>query len=213
MMGLLTRNLGWKLLALGLAVFVWVLVSSEPELASFVSVPVQYQNLPEDLEISSNALETVSLELRGPAGQLRDFGGAKGAVVLDMSAVSAGERTFSISTANVDLPRGLRLVRAIPAQLRYDFEKRMRRAVPVEVRFTNIPRGYTVADAAVSPSQLTIVGPESRVERVARVVTDPVDAQAAGGPSGTHANTFVDEPQVRFVSNPRVTVTATLRPE
>ena len=72
-MRFLTRNLLWKLLALVAAFGVWLNVASEPELATIVSVPVEYNNFPKDLEISSDIVESIDVEARGPAGQLRSL--------------------------------------------------------------------------------------------------------------------------------------------
>ncbi|MGA2592327.1 MAG: hypothetical protein ABSH32_20640 [Bryobacteraceae bacterium] len=49
---LFTQNVGWKLLSLAAAVLLWIAVASEPELSTFISLPVEYKNLPTDLEIS-----------------------------------------------------------------------------------------------------------------------------------------------------------------
>ena len=68
-----TRNIGWKLLSLGTAVLLWISVASEPELATLHSVPVEYKGVPDDLEITSDFVENVFLEMRGPAGRLRDL--------------------------------------------------------------------------------------------------------------------------------------------
>ena len=119
-MGWLTQNLGWKAGSLVIAALLWISVSNEPELSTFQSVPVEYKQIPENLEIGSNVDETVRLELRGPSGRLRDLREAKLAVVLDFSAVhQAGDRAFPIDERNVSLPRGIRLVRAIPARLQF----------------------------------------------------------------------------------------------
>ena len=48
---LLFQNLGWKLLSLAIAVVIWALVATEPELATFANVRLEYKNLPEGLEI------------------------------------------------------------------------------------------------------------------------------------------------------------------
>ena len=53
MMHFLTRNLVWKLLSLAAAFFFWLNVASEPDLATIISVPVEYNNFPRGLEISS----------------------------------------------------------------------------------------------------------------------------------------------------------------
>ena len=57
------------------------------------------------------------------------------AVVIDMSDAETGERTFSIGDRNVKLVRGVRLVRAIPSEVRFQFEPRRMHTVPVQVRF------------------------------------------------------------------------------
>src|SRR5437763_11048746 len=125
-----TTDIWLKLASLALAVMFWMAVASEPEMATVLTVPVHYKNMPTDLEISSNIIANVNLETRGPSGRLREMGAAHTAVVLDLSDVrQPGERTFTLSAANTNLPRGVAMVRAIPAQLRFDFEPRLVREV------------------------------------------------------------------------------------
>ena len=127
MTGFLTENIGWKLLSLAAALVLWFFVASEPELATLHSVPVEYKGVPDDLEISSNFVESVFLEMRGPAGRLRDLSDTRPAVVLDFSTVhEPGERTFTIDQSHAILPRGVEVVRAIPSQVRR-FERRISR--------------------------------------------------------------------------------------
>src|SRR5580698_9313596 len=111
MIGLVTGNAGWKLLSLAIAVVVWGVVANEPEISTFATVGVEYRNLPDNLEISSDPVSTVKLELRGPSGELREVSPE---VILDMSDVRSGERTFPIGDGSVKLVRGVQLVRAIP---------------------------------------------------------------------------------------------------
>ncbi|HXI40376.1 MAG TPA: CdaR family protein [Bryobacteraceae bacterium] len=202
-----TRNIGWKLLSLGAAVLLWMSVASEPELATLHSVPVEYKGVPDDLEITSDFVENVVLETRGPAGRLRDMREARSAVVLDFSSVlQPGQRTFTIEPSNVSLPRGIQLVRVIPAQLRFRFERRIVREVPVEVRFTDPRDGYAVASYEVTPAKLTIIGPESSVERTTSVVTDRINIGGVLSTSQFRVNCFLSEPLVRFQSPSQVTV-------
>ena len=58
------------------------------------------------------------------------------------------------------LPSGVSLVRALPSQLRFDFERPAQRAVPVTVRFTGaLEGGLRVAGFDVEPKELTVTGP------------------------------------------------------
>jgi hypothetical protein len=200
---ILVHNLGWKLLSLATAVVIWALVASEPELATFTTVRLEYNHLPEDLEISSEPVSTVVLELKGPSGELRGTGeGMKPAVVLDVSGEGPGMHTFTIGDGNVRLARGVRLVRAIPAEVRLQLEARGQRMVPVYVRWIGPP---AVAYKVVPPS-IGIEGPRSRVDRVAAAVTDPLDLSSVTGPARIKANVSVDDPYIRFQRPPQVIV-------
>ncbi|HYW42761.1 MAG TPA: CdaR family protein [Bryobacteraceae bacterium] len=214
--GIVFHNFWWKVLALGIAVVLWAVVANEPELSTFMTVRLAYKNLPDDLEISeisNESVGTILLELRGPSGQLRGLGDSAvhPAVTLDMSGVQPGQRTFPIGDGNVNLSRGLRLVRAIPSEVRFRFERRLERDVPVQVRFAGEgTHGYVVARHQVEPDKLRIAGPASRVARVTAVVTDPVDVSGAVGSSAYQVNAYVDDPFVRLQSSPLVRVAVTM---
>jgi YbbR domain-containing protein len=112
----------------------------------------------------------------------------------------------------VKLARGVRMVRAIPSEVRFLFERRLVRRVPVAVRFTGQGQnGYTVAHQSVTPDRLEIAGPASRVARIAAAVTDPVDLSSAAGTSTFRVNAFVEDSFVRFHSSPQVVVTVTMK--
>lgn len=204
----LTENVGWKLVALALALALWFAVVGDPGLATSVSAPIEYRNIPADLEISSEAAEEVHLEVQGPSPQLESNRLARMAVVLDLSSVHLpGERTFTVAQSNVRLPPGVRLVRAVPAQLRLRFERRISREVPVTVRFAGPPpEGYRILSHEVLPPTLRIVGPESRVNSVSSAETDPIDLNAVVGEREFRVQTFVGDPQVRLESPPEVVV-------
>ena len=207
MFGILTHNLGWKLLSLAAAVLIWVSVESEPELATLRTVPVEYKGVPDDLEISSNVRENVTIETRGPAGRLSDVNDARSAVVLDFSSVEQpGIRTFDIDARNVSLPRGIQLVRVIPAQLTFTFEHRVTRAIPVTVRLSAPNPGYTVVSAEAIPPELVVVGPASAVQRTESLETDPVDISGVVSIAQYRVNTYLPERLERFQGSSHVTV-------
>jgi hypothetical protein len=211
---LIFENIGWKLLSLAAAATIWAMVATEPELSTFASTQVEYKNLPSDLEIGSSPLTSVMLELRGPSGQLSGIGdaGLHPQVILDMSRAVAGERTFTVDDGVVKLPRGVRLVGAMPAQVRFDFERRAEASVPVTVRITGEGHdGYFVASQSAQPDRLDIVGPASHVARVTQAVTDAVDVSQVVGTSEFRVNAFLNDPYVRFQGSPRVEVSITMK--
>jgi YbbR domain-containing protein len=211
---LVTQNPGWKLLSLGIAVVLWALVASEPELSTFATVGVEYKNLPENLEISSDLVSSVRLELSGPSGSLRGLGDGsmQPEVVLDMTGVEAGERTFEIGDGNVKLPRGVRMVAARPPAVRFRFERSDTRTVPIKPRFANDQsNSYAVTQVSASPSKVEIAGPASRVAKVSTALTDEIDVPSRAGTFEYRVSAYLEDPQVRFVDVPQVTVTVTVQ--
>jgi YbbR domain-containing protein len=210
---LLFQNIVWKLLSLAIAVLIWALVASEPERSTFATVRLEYKNLPDGLEISSDPVSSVVLELSGPSGALRDSGESiHPSAVIDMSGTDSGVHTFSIGSRNVRVMRGVRLVRAIPSQVRFEFEPRRTISVPVQVRFLGEGQnGYRLAEYQVEPRQLEITGPRSHVERIGKVLADPVDVSGTTNTAQFHVNVFADDPFVRFLDDPEALVTVTMK--
>ncbi len=209
---LATHNVGLKALALLAAFGLWYNIASEPELATIVSVPVDYKNFPKDLVISSATVDSVAVEARGPASRLREMQESRVAAVIDFASVKApGERTFNLTGAELRPPRGVTLVRAIPEQLRFTFEKQVTGKVPVEVEYSGaLPRGWTLLRATAEPAQLEVTGPESRVRATRRVLTDPFDLSRvtdSTSPEMTQVlSTYIPDAELQFAGEPRVTV-------
>ena len=66
--------------------------------------------------------------------------------------------------------------------------------VKVEVRFSGRPQaGYHLAHYDVTPSTLTILGPESRIKLIDTAQTDPIDLSGVVASSEFRVNTFVDD--------------------
>ena len=213
MIRLLTHNLGWKLMSVLVAILLWLAVVGDPALITTVSVPLEFRNLPKDLEISSEVPERLRLEIRGPSGKLGADMTASTAAIIDLKPVDqAGERTFSIQAANVSLPTGVTLYRAIPSQVRLTFERRVARLVPVRVRYSNEPpQGYAVERQEVRPDHLTVLGPESRVLRIDAVETDPIDLASITLEGSFRVHAYVSDPQVRFDASNVVAVRVYLK--
>jgi len=209
---LLLHNIGWKILSLAIAMGLWLIVAREPSIATSINVPIQFKNMSDDLDISSELPERVRVEVRGPSGRLTPENLAQTSVLLDLSTVAGpGERTFTFGERNVKMPPGLNFYKAVPSQLTVSFEHLMYKNVPVRVRYgTGPPDGYAIVKRSVNPQSVRIVGPESRVQKIESVSTDPVDLSNVIGQAeiGVHIN--VGDPQVRLNPITQVHFTVTL---
>ena len=204
----LLEDLGWKFFSVVVAFVLWAIVTSSQEITTAISAPIQYRNITPNLDISSEMVEGVHLHLRGPSAVLSRLKPESMPILIDLAAVNTpGERTFSIDTANVKLPAGVQLERAVPSQVRLRFEMRASRLAPVQPRMENVPTGWRVAKVECSPSTLNIIGPQSRVSRLQHVDTDAVDLGLAGAdPVEMNVPAFSSDPQVSFAGSSLVRV-------
>lgn len=212
MMRRLVENFGWKVLSLAIAVIMWLSVVGEPQMTTSVLAPLEFRDIPEGMEISSETPSAIRIDVLGPPSLLKRETLSSVAVVFDLSSVfRPGERTVTVDETTVVLPSGVRLSRAVPSQLRLQIERKVNRDIPVDVRFSGPPPdGYQVCDADLDPPTLRVTGPESRVTKIQYAETDPVDLDAVVGERLFRVHTFVADSHVRFASPPVVTLKITM---
>lgn len=201
------RHFWWRVFSLLLAALLWVAIVDEPDMTTTLSVPVEYKNVPRELDISTDVPERVMLQLRGPRSKVTEAAsGARLAVILDLGdrrrgdREQPGERTYNIEAGDVQLPSNVSLVRAVPSQLRLTLEPRIRKDVPVRVRPGETPAGYRLISVKVSPERIPVTGPASKVELVNEAVTDPLNLKALERAAGREVevmlNTFIADEHV-----------------
>lgn len=193
---LLLHNLGWKILSLLIAVVLWFLTAREPELATSLSVPIELKNIPNALDIGSEMPDRVRLEVRGPSSRLTRDNVIEAAVVLDLATVARpGDRTFTFQDRNVKLPRGVRFFKAVPSQITLHFERLLYKVVPIRTSFAAKPPGGSTV--ILDPRTVRIAGPESHVQPIEFITTDPIDlSNNTEKAMPVHLN--VGDPQVRL---------------
>ena len=202
------KNIGWKLGSLLAAILLWVALSAAPDGVATHAAPVLYRNLPPEWMVADNAPETIHIELRGTTRQLTAAALADTVAVFDLTDIkSAGDRTFTISESNLNLPPGVTFLRALPSQFRLRFARLAAKEVPVEIRFAgSLPAGYRLAGQSVYPDRLRIAGSEGRIAAVSSVQTDPIDLNGLTQSGDYGVDAFVADSQVHFESSPKVTV-------
>ena len=210
MMQSLTRNLGWKVASLLIALALWIAIAREPELATTLSIPIEFKNIPDDLDIGSNVPDRIHIEVRGPSGRLSRDKLSDLAVVLDLSGAHVGERTYTVHPSNTNLPAGVEFYRAVPSQVTLRFDRVMTQEVPVVPVYSKTPEGYRVQAYQLEPARVRIRGPEERVKAIARVDTDPVDLSGVVSQKEFRTAVNLRDAQVRLEVPTTITLKVTL---
>lgn len=203
------HNFGIKLLSLALAVGLWLAVTRDPVAEVAVQVPIEFRNIPENLEINTESIPRAEIRVRGPQRIVRRLQSADVYAEVELGGMKPGERTFDLTAEQVHHPRELEVVQVIPSQFHLTFDTRLVRQVPVRPRvFGTFATGYRIGRVDADPSTITISGPRQRVEAVEAAITDPVDASGTMDHATFVRHAYVSDPLVQ-VTNPnpvRVTV-------
>lgn len=194
---LFVENWGLKLASLALAVILWAAMGSDAVTEAVFDVPIEFSNVPGGIELLPQQ-SRVQLLARGPSRALRGATAADFSVRVDLaSATEPGTRTFPLAAEQVQAPSSVTVVQVIPAAVRLALEETTAKQVPVHPQFSREPAGYRVRDFQLQPSQVTIVGPKSRVEAIEYAVTDVVNLALLPGRRSFTTTPTVPDPLVR----------------
>src|ERR1700686_5725833 len=91
------HNLGLKLTSLALAVGLWLAVVRDPVAEVAVDVPIEFHNIPQNLEISSENIPRAQIRLRGPERVVRRLQAADVYAEIELSGTNPGQRTFVLT--------------------------------------------------------------------------------------------------------------------
>lgn len=165
-------NLVSLLLAILLALVVWVLASQEANPAEDFTfeqpIPIQYIGPQDGLIITNDPPDTVTVQVRAPRSAVRSLTVSNFVAVVDLTGLEPGTHTLPIDVSIVDaqaIRRGY-----FPTQARVVLEEVATREVPVQLVLNgDLPLGYQTGPLAVEPSAVRVSGPATGVQLVSEV--------------------------------------------
>jgi YbbR domain-containing protein len=189
-----------KVLAVAIAVAIWMAVTGEGRGVQDFRVPVDVV-LGTDATIAGSPPTNVTVRLRGPDSLLRRVDPYDLTIRVDLRDAAGGERTVQLNPRNVaGVPRDVEVALIDPDRLRLSIAKKKRREVAVVPTLVGKPpRGYQVYRALARPEALIVEGPEAKVASLTRLGTDPIRIADQSEPFTTRVGAVPDGSDVRVV--------------
>ena len=204
----LFRNFGFKLVSLLLAIGLWMVVARDPIAEVEMKVPIEFHNLPDNLEVDSASFTEAQIRIRGPERVIHRLQTADVRATIDLASVHPGERTFDLTGRQVHVPQDLEVVQIIPGQFHLSFDNRETRTVEIRPRVTGtFASGMRVAQVIADPPTIMITGPQRRVDAVEAATTDPVDVSGAMTRAAFVTQAYVPDPLIQVVHPTPIRVT------
>ena len=204
----LVQNFGLKLISLLLAAGLWLVVARDPIAEVELRVPIEFHNVPENLEIDSASFTEAQVRVRGPGRLVHRLRSTDVRAEIDLSDVRPGSRTFDLTSRNIRVPQDFEVVQIVPGQFQLSFDNRTTRSVEVRPRVTgNFAQGKRIAQIVADPASIMISGPHQRVEAVESATTDPVDASGTMDRASFVTQAYVPDPLIQVVHPTPIRVT------
>ncbi|HDK41501.1 MAG TPA: YbbR-like domain-containing protein [Nitrospirae bacterium] len=171
----ITTNPWLKLISLVLAIVLWLFVVSKGRTVVVMDVPVGLRNMPAGLELVEGP-ETISVYVEGRERLLKKLGKGDIRFVIDLNDVKEGDNLFSVSDADIELPKVFAVKKILPGTIKLTVEEKAVKNVPVRPIIVGLPaNGYVVGGIRVSPGKIRINGPKSVIAKVYSIKTEPID--------------------------------------
>ncbi len=108
------RDFSLKLLAVLIAVFLWLSVTDERIIERGFQVPLEYENVPRTLRIAGDSPDVIRVRLRGSADAVGAVEPDDLAAVLDLSGGTPGRHAFDMLAGRVRTPPGVEVTSVVP---------------------------------------------------------------------------------------------------
>lgn len=206
------RHIGLKVVSITLAALLWLVVSGEEIVERALRIPLEFTNVPSQLEIVGEPPNVVDVRVRGSSGALSRIAAGELAAVLDLQSARPGQRVFHLSPGDVRVPFGVEVVQVSPSNFNMRFEPSAAKVLPVVPSVDGEPApGFEIGTVTAEPSTVEVEGPRSAVAALTTAMTEPVSASGATAAVSELVAVGLADPSVRLKDpNPvRVTVNVT----
>jgi hypothetical protein len=116
------RHFGLKVLALALALILWMIVSGQETVDRGLRVPLEMQQFPPGLQLKGELPSTVDVRVRGASGLLGRLAPGDVVAVLDVGDAREGRQQFQITPEHVRAPFGVDVMQVTPETIAMVFE-------------------------------------------------------------------------------------------
>jgi YbbR domain-containing protein len=175
-------NLGYKVLAIVIALFLWLVARGSSSVERGFDIPVVLQGVPDELVVVDQGADVVNVRLLGTRSALRNFNPEQLEYPLEISEAKPGQADFEVDLSRFDLPRGARVVSRSPSRIELSLERRIAKTVKVKPDLDGqLAEGFRVTKITVDPPRVRITGARSEVLRLSEVATETIDVAGASG--------------------------------
>ncbi len=172
----LKKHWQYRLFALCLAFFCWYLVSGSEKVDTWMEIPLEFVELPDDYVIRSGLRNRIQVRVRGASGIIRGLDTQHLAYKANLSSLHIGSNTILLTQKNIPLNTSLEIIEIAPPRLELEVDQIVSKTMPIVVDWKGkMPRDMFLKETWAKPSQVTLTGGNMLLSKMEKVLTKPIE--------------------------------------
>ena len=195
----LTSNVVPKTVSFVLVFALWLFIAGQHRAELRLTVPLEFRNVPANMEISGEGATKVEVGIRGSRGMIFGVTPEQVRAFVDLSQAVAGQNYFRLTVDNIRAPLGTEITKISPSSVRLNLDAVKTRSVPIKVKMSGkLPGSLGLKSVGVEPAFITLQGPENALAKIREVFTDPVDLSSVREDRRILIGLDIESPQIHL---------------
>lgn len=193
------QNIGVKLIFLVLALFIWFFFAGEKESVISYTLPIEFRNLPKNIELLKISAEKAEVQISGSRRILLQLKPEQVGLSLNLENSEPGKNVFPLTSKNLFIPPGLKIIKVKPDKIAVVMEATGTKLIHIAPEFVgNLPQGKELISYKMTPNQVTIIGAPSVLKGISSMKTEPISLTEINESSTIQAGIMVSPPSLKL---------------
>lgn len=193
------QNIGVKLIFLVLALFIWFFFAGEKESVISYTLPIEFRNLPKNIELLKISAEKAEVQISGSRHILLQLKPEQVGLSLNLGNSEPGKSVFPLTSKNLSIPPGLKVIKVNPDKIAVVMEATGTKSIPVAPDFIgNLPQDKKLLSYNMTPDHVIIEGAPSVLKSISSIKTEPISLTEIKESSTIEAGIMVSPPSLKI---------------
>lgn len=205
------ENLGLKLFSFLIALLLWAFVLGAEDVTTTEEIQT-YFKVPDDKVLVTDPPTRIKVTVKGPWAAIKSWNPDTIRKGIDLSDFDLGLSVVYFEETLFDLPASLKVVRITPNKWEVILAKKAFKTLPLlQLPVGEPAEGHVVTAVTTTPKEVKVEGPESDLEYLAELLTEPVSVEGARESFTTTTKPSADLRNIRILEPSPIQVTVLVK--
>jgi YbbR domain-containing protein len=198
---LFARNWGLKLFSLIVAVILWLTLMPEERTFSekTLTIALETHNIPPEMELVEKPPSAIDVTIRAPNRLLSQITSSNISAMLNLRNATITQEDYPLYPSMISVPPGAEVIRILPSRVKLKLEQTKEISLKITPNIIgHIGDAYSIDKVEVTPANVSVSGPQSKIRETDVVRTTPIDVSDLTESTNIEAELILPRPELRL---------------